>query len=135
MTDLDHVHGMVADSDTSGWIPFVDRGTWTYSDDVRLRIQREEQLDPNLQTPWTANLQAGNQSFSYLVYYGASPVEYHAIASVDNFRAHVPIPQQPESQEDPYTITPYQETLGRIVTGDDQTFESYLSRTGIEVVE
>lgn len=135
MTDLDEVHATIRDSDPGDWIPFTDRGTWTYGDDVALRLQREEQLQADLQTPWTANLQAASQSFSYLVYYGASPVEYHAVASVDNFRAHIPLPRQPQDPDEPYTITPYQATLGRIITGEDQTFEAYLNRTGIEIVE
>ena len=135
MTDRAAIREQIEDSSPADWIPFSDRGTWTFEADVALRIQREEQLDPNLQAPWTQQLQAVSQSFSYLVYYGNSPVEYHAIASVDNFRAHIPMPRQPTEQGEPYTITPYQATLGRIVTGEDQTFEAYLNRTGIEVRE
>ncbi|MEF8774887.1 MAG: hypothetical protein V5A43_00085 [Haloarculaceae archaeon] len=135
MTDRSDIHEQIATSSPADWIPFSDRGTWTYEADVALRIQREEQLDPNFQAPWTQAFQAASQSISYLVYYGNSPVEYHAIASVDNFRAHIPMPRQPSEQGEPYTIAPYQETIGRIVTGEDQTFEAYLNRAGIEVRE
>lgn len=135
MTGLEDVRERITGSAPEEWIPFSDRGTWTYREDVDVRIQREEQLDPNLQTPWTQGLQAASQSHSYLVYYGSSPVEYHVIASVDNFRAHIPMPRQPDGPDDPFTITPYQATLGRIITGDDQTFEAYLSSTGIEVAD
>jgi hypothetical protein len=133
MTGQTEIRGRIEDTAAEDWIPFSDRGTWTFRDDVALRIQREEQLDPNLQAPWSHQLQAGSQSFSYLVYYGSSPVEYHAIASVDNFRAHIPMPRQPQEQGDPYTISPYQATLGRVITGEAQTFEAYLTRTGIEI--
>jgi len=133
MTDLETVQQLVGDSDPADWIPFADMGTWTYQHDVSLRIQRDQQLDPSLQTPWTQHLQGGNQSYSYLVYYGSSPVEYHAIASVDNFRAHIPLPQQPAGPNDPYTITEYQATLGRIITGNPETFDAYLTNTGIEI--
>jgi hypothetical protein len=135
MTSLQEIQGRIEESGHQGWIPFTDRGTWTFRDDVSLRIQRENQVSPNIQAPWTRNLQAGSQSFSYTVYYGNSPVEVHTIASVDNFRAHIPMPQQPQGPNEPYTITPYQATLGRIITGEDQTFEAYLNRTGIEIQE
>lgn len=135
MTSLQDVQERIEESGHGGWIPFTDRGTWTFRADVALRIQRENQVSPTIQAPWTRNLQAGSQSFSYTVYYGNSPVEVHTIASVDNFRAHIPIPQQPQGPNEPYTITPYQATLGRIITGEDQTFEAYLNRTGIEIRE
>jgi hypothetical protein len=133
MTTLEEVQAMVAESGPEEWIPFNDMGTWTYQHDVALRIQRNEQLDANVQAPWTQHLQAASQSYSYLVYYWDSPVEYHTIVSVDNFRAHIPFPQQPEGPDEPFTITPYQGTLGRIITGDGQTFEAYLNNTGIEI--
>lgn len=133
MTNLEAIQERIADSNPGDWIPFNDMGTWTCREDVKLRIQRHEQLDPDLQVPWTQHLQATSQSFSYLVYYGNSPVEFHTIASVDNFRAHIPFPQQPQGPNDSYTITPYQATLGRIITGDEQTFKAYLNRTGIEI--
>jgi len=134
MTALTEIQDRIADSHPSDWISFSDVGTWTYRDDVHLRIQRQEQLNPNLQQPWTQPLQANSQSFSFLVYYGNSPVEYHAIASLDNFRAHVPMPRQPAGPNEPYTITPYQATLGRIITGNEETFRAYLQNTGIEIV-
>jgi hypothetical protein len=133
MTGLEDIRERIEGSDPGDWIPFNEMGTWTFREDVALRIQRREQLDANLQTAWTQPLQANSQSFSYLVYYGNSPVEYHTIASVDNFRAHIPFPQQPQSPQDNFTITPYQATLGRIITGEEQTFQAYLNRTGIEI--
>lgn len=133
MTNVEDIQEKIADSEPAEWIPFSDMGVWTYRDDVRLRIQRNEQLESNLQTPWTQHLQATSQSFSYIVYFGSSPVEYHAIASVDNFRAHIPLPQQPAGPNQPFTITPYQATLGRIITGNVETFNAYLQNTGIEI--
>ena len=143
MTSLDDVQERISGSDHGEWIPFTDMGTWTYRDDVQLRIQRYEQLDSNFQAAWTQHLQATSQSFGYVVYYGDSPVEYHTIVSVDNFRAHIPLPRQVGNPQQPpqgqqggtYTITPYQATLGRIITGDDQTFDAYLSNTGVTVQE
>ncbi len=133
MTRLETIQEQISDSEPSDWITFGEMGVWTSREDVALRIKRHEQLDANLQVPWTQHLQATSQSYSYLVYYGDSPVEYHQIASVDNFRAHIPMPQQPQTPGEPYTITPYQATLGRIITGDSQTFRAYLNNTGIEI--
>jgi hypothetical protein len=133
MTTLGEVQTTIAESAPDDWIQFADMGTWTFRSDVQLRIQRHEQLNANLETPWTQHLQANSQSFSYLAYYGNSPVEYHTIASLDNFRAHVPFPQQPANPNEPYTISPYQATLGKIITGDEDMFRSYLNSTGIEV--
>lgn len=133
MTSIDEVQSLVGGSDHGEWIPFNDMGTWTYRDDVQLRIQRHEQLDANFQAPWTQHLQANSQRFGYVVYYGDSPVEYHTIVSVDNFRAHIPFPHQPQHGGSTYTITPYQATIGRIITGDDQTFDAYLNNTGVQI--
>lgn len=133
MTSYEGVRETVADSDIGDWIPFSEMGTWTYEHDVQLRIVRHEQLQQNFQAPWTAGLQAGSASYGYIVYYGNSPVEYHVVVSVDNYRAHIPQPQQPAGPNRPYTITPYQANLGRIVTGDRETFDAYCNRTGVEV--
>lgn len=133
MTNLADIQARIDGSHPSDWIHFSDMGTWTFRDDVQLRIQRHEQLEADLQRPWTQHLQAQSQSFSYLVYYGSSPVEYHAIASVDNFRAHIPFPQQPAGPNEPYTINDYQATIGRIITGNEETFRAYLKNTGIEI--
>jgi len=133
MTDLATVQSTLAESDPAEWIPFSEMGVWTYSEDVDLRIERHEQLEANLTLPWTQHLQGTSQSYSYLVYYGDSPVEYHTVAAVDNFRAHIPFPQQPSDPNEPLTITTYQATLGRIITGNEKTFQAYLDNTGIEV--
>jgi len=135
MTTLTEVQEKIAGSEPTEWIPFSEMGTWTYSEDVKLRIQRHEQLESGLQLQWTQHLQGTSRSFSYLVYYGSSPVEYHTIASVDNFRAHIPFPKQPSDPNQPFTITPYQATLGRIITGNEKTFQAYLDNTGIEIRE
>jgi len=51
MTELGDVRSKIANSQTADWIPFGNLGTWTYGDEVELRIQRGEQLDPNLEVP------------------------------------------------------------------------------------
>lgn len=133
MPSADEISDTIEGTGPEDWIPFTDMGVWTYEDDVMLRIQRHEQLEAALQRPWTQHLQAESQSFSYLVYYGNSPVEYHGIASVDNFRAHIPLPAQPSDPNEPYTISEYQATLGRIITGNRETFNAYLKNTGIKI--
>lgn len=133
MTSADEVREMVSESAQTGWIAFGDLGVWTNRNDVDLRIVQDEQLERRFDAPWTHAIQGGCQRFGYLVYYGNSPVEYHVIVSVDDFRAHIPLPHEPAGPNEPYSITPYQATLGRIVTGDEQTFDAYLNRTGIVI--
>jgi hypothetical protein len=133
MTTVEEVRDLVAGTYPSDWVQFNTMGEWTYRDDVALRIESEEQLDSRFEAPWTHAIQARCQSYGYVVYYGESPVEYHTVIGVDDFRAHVPMPQEPAGPNQPYTITPYQATLGRIITGDQQTFDAYLNRTGVEI--
>lgn len=133
MTSADEVREMVANSAQVDWIAFGELGVWTNRNDVSLRIVQDEQLERRFNAPWTHAIQGGCQQFGYLVYYDNSPVEYHVITSVDDYRAHIPMPHQPAGPNEPYTITPYQATLGRIVTGDAQTFDAYLNRTGIQI--
>ncbi len=87
----------------------------------------------HVQQPWTNGFQATSTRHEYVLYYGDSPVEYHTIVGVDDSRAFVPDPQQPQSPGGTYSITPYQATLGEIVTGDVETFNAYLNRAGIVV--
>lgn len=133
MTSVAAVRQTVAGSETGDWIQFNSIGTWTYREDVALRIVNQEQLESRFEAPWTRQIQSQCQSFGYLVYYGNSPVEYQVVVAVDDFRAYIPQPQPPNAQGQPFAITPYQATIGRIITGDDQTFEAYLNRTGIEI--
>jgi len=131
MTSYDDVREQVAESELHEWIPFANRGVWTFQPDVTLRLVRENQIDQQYQQPWTNQIQGMNARFGYYLYYGNSPVEYHVIVSVDDGRAHIPEPQADQNGQ--FTISEYDATLGRIVTGDAETFNAYLSRTGIEV--
>jgi hypothetical protein len=133
VTSAEEVRQAIAESETADWMQFSSVGTWTNRDDVALRIVNHEQLESRFQAPWTHQIQSQCQSFGYLVYYGPSPVEYHVVVAVDDFRAYIPQPQTPSGPNQPFVITPYQATLGRIITGDDQTFNAYLNRTGIDV--
>jgi hypothetical protein len=134
MTTADDVRELITDTQPTDWIQFNSLGAWTFRDDGDLRIESNENLAGRCEASWTYQIQSRCQSYSYIVYYGESPVEYHAIVGVDDFRAHIPMPQEPTAPNQPFTITPYQATLGRIITGDPQTFDAYLSRTGIEIV-
>ena len=133
MTTAEDVRELVSGTYPADWIQFNSEGVWTFRDDVDLRIESSEKLDSRFEAPWTQGIQSRCQSYSYLVYYGDSPVEYHVVVGVDDFRAHIPMPQEPAGPNQPYTITPYQATLGRVITGDGQTFDAYLNRTRIEI--
>ena len=134
MTSYEDVREMVVESEFTDWIRFQNLGTWTFQPDVSLRLTQREQLGQS-QQPWTNQFQAQSVRYGYVIYYGNSPVEYHTIVGVDNNRAFVPEPTQPQAPGGDYTITPYQVSLGEIITGDPSTFDSYRSRAGIEIEE
>lgn len=133
MTSAEEVHEIISGSRPEEWVPFADMGVWTCREDVQLRIVRHNQLDADFRAAWTQQIQASCQSYSYLVYYGESPVEYHVIVAVDDFRAHVPMPADPAGPNEPFTVSPYQADIGRVITRDVQTFDAYLNRTGIQI--
>lgn len=132
MTTYEDVRAEVAGSAFHEWIAFPSRGVWTYQPDVQLRISREEQIDSRYRMPWTEQVQGGSARFGYYVYYADSPVEYHVVVSVDDGRAHVPEPQQSQ-QDGSFSISAYEATLGRIITGDAETFNAYLNRTNVGI--
>lgn len=133
MTAVDEVHDAVAGTEPADWIQFRNKATWTLREDVAVRIVREDTLESPYVAPWTRRIQARCENYGYYVYYGDAPVEYHAIVSVDNFRAHIPMPSDPAGPNQAFTISPFQATLGRVVTGDRETFNAYLNRTGVQV--
>ena len=132
MTSYGEVREMIEASSYVDWINFSNIGVWTNQEDVALRIEQYEKLG-QAQQPWTGNFQARSIQYGYVVYYDSSPVEYHTVVGVDNDRAFVPQPQPPQAPGAAPTITPYQQSIGEIITGDPGTFESYLNRAGIAV--
>jgi len=135
MTKYADVREMVENSEFHDWIQFANRGTWTYQPDVALRMSREDQLDKRYDPHWANQIQGSNSRFGYYVYYANSPVEYHVVVSVDDGRAFIPDPQAPQVQGGQYSISEYEANIGRIITGDPETFRAYLNRTGIAVRE
>jgi hypothetical protein len=135
MTKYEEVQEMIDASEFHDWIQFANRGTWTYKPDVALRLSREDQLDKRYDPHWAAQIQGSNSRFGYYVYYADSPVEYHVVVSVDDGRAFIPDPTPPQAQGGQYSISPYAANVGRIITGDPETFRAYLNRTGIVIRE
>lgn len=133
MTTADEVRELVRGSEFHEWVPFADKGTWTYQGDVALRIVREVQIDNRYQQPWTSGIQGQNSRWGYYVYYGPSPVGYHVVVSVDDGRAHIPEPGSDGTGG--VSISEYEANIGRIITGDRETFNAYLNRTNIAVYE
>lgn len=134
MPNSQDIREMVGDSEYHEWIRFANRGTWTYQPDVSLRISREEQIDSQYHQPWTNGIQGSNARFGYYVFYDNSPVEYHVVVSVDDGRAHIPEPRQPQNGGD-YVVGGYEANIGRIITGDVETFNAYLNQTPVTVDE
>lgn len=131
MTSYREIREVVSASDLGDWIGFQARGTWTYRDDVSLRIVRENRIDSGYQQPWTRGIQGANARFGYYVYYDSSPVEYHVVVSVDDGRAHIPEPAHQGGNA--YSVPEYEANIGRIITGDVDTFQAYLNQTPIAV--
>lgn len=131
MTKYADVREMVESSEFHDWIQFANRGTWTYQPDVALRMSREDQLDKRYDPHWANQIQGTNSRFGYYVYYANSPVEYHVVVSVDDGRAHIPEPQHNGGNS--YGIDEYEANLGRIITGDVETFKAYLNKTPVSV--
>jgi len=131
MTSYQEIRDTVAGAELGGWIPFQSRGTWTFRDDVALRISRESQIDSGYVQPWTRGIQGANARFGYYVYYQGSPVEYHVVVSVDDGRAHIPEPTHQGGNA--YSITEYEAKIGRIITGDADTFQAYLNQTPVTI--
>lgn len=132
MTSYEDVREMIVDSSFTDWIRFQNLGVWTFQPDVSLRLSQREQLGQSQQA-WTNQFQAQSVRYGYVIFYDNSPIEYHTVVGVDNNRAFVPEPSQPQSPSGNFAITPYQASLGKIITGDPGTFDSYLSRAGIVV--
>lgn len=105
---------------------------WTYEHDVDLCIERGNALEDEFQEPWTEAFadNENNMSYTYWVYYGASPVGSQTIVSVDGHRADIPLP---DDMGDTLTITSYQDNFGEIVNHDLQTYRDYLGRAEIEI--
>ena len=133
MTSYREIREVVSGSDLGDWIGFQGRGTWTYRDDVSLRIVREDQIDSGYQQPWTRGIQGVNARFGYYVYYGSSPIEYHVVVSIDDGRAHIPEPTHQGGNA--YSVSEYAANIGRIISGDADTFQAYMNQTPIAVQE
>ncbi|MUV89345.1 hypothetical protein GJ629_05045 [Halapricum sp. CBA1109] len=130
MPSYEELRSVVVDSAFDEWIRFGRLGTWTYQQDVALRLVQQEQLGP-AQEPWATQFQAPSTRYGYVFYYGNSPIEYHTVVGLDNDRAFVPEPQQ--APDGSLSITPYQRLVGEIITGDPGSVESYCNRAGIAV--
>jgi hypothetical protein len=68
MTSASDVREFVTGTGPPDWIPFADMETWTYRDDVDLRIAQHEQLAARFEARPTHGVQGPCRQHGYVVY-------------------------------------------------------------------
>lgn len=75
------------------WIANDELGTFTYKDDLNLRIERVETDRPFFES-WATNFPDKNaRATNYRVYYNNSYVDEKMLIDVDGYRATIPLPR------------------------------------------
>ncbi|EPJ8533714.1 hypothetical protein PWM41_000464 [Providencia rettgeri] len=72
--------------------------SYTYKNDVCLRIQLDEEVSP-FDEPWVRNFSAPAQKNSYVVYYNSSVLRRYTIISVDGGNALLAMPVTPQTSQ------------------------------------
>ena len=108
---------------------------WVYEHDVNLRIERGQTVNKDFREEWNETFPSheNDQSEAYWVFYGATPVERQTIVAVDGYRAYIPLPDRPDSEEDTWAISSYQDSFGEIVNQDYRAYRDHLDRAGITI--
>lgn len=145
MPSIPKIQQLIHESEPGDWVkqegPFGTLNTadphqvvWVYEHDVDLRIERGDTAVEEFDEEWT-NFpnNENNASYEYWVFYGSSPIERQMIVAVDGYRASIPLPDRPNNDGEPWTISEYQYRFGQIVNHDYTTYSDYLGRAGIEV--
>lgn len=125
------VEKILATSTKDEWIVDDESGSFTYKNDLNLRIERADyETYEDFDEPW-AKAHADNRAFAiyFTVKYGSSFVDKRRLVSVDGHRATLPMPKS----LDDLRVTDSQVNFARIVDLGDRVDE-YLDRSKIEVV-
>lgn len=145
MTSVDEIRQTVRSSGTEDWdFHKCDFGmletadykhiTWVYGRDVELRIERGRSVDWQQDSEWLDRADTAIEgAYRYWVIYSRSPVSSHVLLSVDGYQAAIASPTVPED-DGAWTISEYEDRLGAVVSGDDESYEKRRRAAGIEVV-
>ena len=131
---LNDVQKILATSSQNDWIIDDETGSYTYKNDLNLRIERADYDNyKNFNEPWaTSHPDSSAQSVDYTVKYGFSFVERHKLVSVDGHRAILPMPKS----QDELIVKPTEVNFASIVdTGGQDKVEEYLRRSQISVAD
>ncbi len=127
---LDDLKKVLATSSQDEWIVDDETGSFTYKNDLNLRIERAEyDTYENFVEPWAnRHPDSSAKSVDYTVKYGSSFIERHKLVSVDGHRATLPIP---ESRDD-LRVRPSEVNFAHIIATGDRV-EEYLRRSQIRI--
>ena len=131
---LNDVQKILATSSQNDWIIDDETGSYTYKNDLNLRIERADYDNyENFDEPWaTSHPDSSAKSVDYTVQYGSSFVERHKLVSVDGHRATLPMPKS----RDELIVKPQEVNFASIVdTGGQDKVEEYLRRSQISVAD
>lgn len=127
---LNDLKKVLATSSQNEWIIDDETGSFTYKNDLNLRIERAEyNTCEKFIEPWAnRHPNSSAESVDYTVKYGASFIERHKLVSVDGGRATLPMPKS----RDDLIVRPAEANFARIVDVGDSVDE-YLQRSQIKI--
>lgn len=125
---FDDVKAILANTNKEEWIVDDESGSFTYKDDLNLRIERID-TDRDFKEPWaTCHADPSAETVEYIVKYGSSFVEKRTLVSVDGHRATLPIPKSSSDLR----VKPCAANFARIVNiGVGNSVDEYLDRSRI----
>lgn len=127
---LTDVEGILATSSQDDWIVDDESGSFTYKNDLNLRIERADydSFRP-FNEPWAVNHpDPSAKAIEYTVKYGASFVEKQTLVSVDGHRATLPMPKSIDN----LVVKKSDVNFAKIVNIGDQVDE-YLKRSNLRI--
>jgi len=127
---LEDVQKILATSSQEEWIVDDESGSFTYKNDLNLRIERADfDTFRSFNESWATNHpDSSAKAEDFTVKYGASFVDKHTLVSVDGHRAVLPMPESPDSQfvsKDDVNFAKIVDVGGKV--------EEYLERSKLKV--
>ncbi|WP_222912742.1 hypothetical protein [Natrinema sp. SYSU A 869] len=106
-----------------------------YQPDVQLRIEQGRKAVEDFSEEWSDRYPdtENNESYSFWVVYNQSPVDHVVLVAVDGYRAFIPVPDRPDSDGDPWTISQYEYMIGDAITAGHRSYTDRLDMGDIEV--
>ena len=128
--NLEEVKKILATSSQDEWVVDDESGSFTYKNDLNLRIERADfDTYRPFNEPWaTKHPDSSAKAEDYTVKYGASFVDKHTLVSVDGHRAILPMPKSPNSEyvsKDEMNFAKIVDIGGRV--------DEYLERSNLKV--